>query len=56
MDTIEFYDRGGIGNPQLSKDIKPLKLTAQEKLDLVAFLEALQGDVNNATPPDKLPE
>jgi cytochrome c peroxidase len=56
MATVEFYDRGGIGNPQLSKDIKPLKLTQQEKRDLVAFLESLQGEVNNATPPEKLPE
>jgi cytochrome c peroxidase len=56
MAVVEFYDRGGIGNPQLSKDIKPLKLTAQEKRDLVAFLESLQGEVNNATPPDKLPQ
>jgi cytochrome c peroxidase len=56
LEVVAFYDRGGIGNPQLSKDIKPLHLTEQEKLDLVAFLESLQGDVNNATPPDKLPE
>jgi cytochrome c peroxidase len=56
MDTIEFYDRGGIGNPHLSADIKPLKLTAQEKSDLVAFLESLQGEVYNADPPEKLPE
>jgi cytochrome c peroxidase len=56
MDTIEFYDKGGIGNPQLSKDIKPLKLSQQEKVDLVAFLQSLQGEVNNATPPEKLPE
>jgi cytochrome c peroxidase len=54
--VIDFYDRGGIGNPNLSKEVKPLNLTVQEKRDLVAFLEALTGDVNNAAPPEKLPE
>jgi cytochrome c peroxidase len=55
-EVIDFYDRGGIGNPNLSKEVKPLNLTAQEKRDLVAFLEALTGDVHNASPPEKLPE
>jgi len=53
--VIDFYDRGGIGNPNLSKEIKPLHLTASEKRDLVAFLQALTGDVQNATPPETLP-
>lgn len=56
LQVVEFYDRGGIKNPTLSADIKPLNLTPQEKLDLVAFLESLQGEVNNASPPDKLPQ
>lgn len=56
LEVVEFYDRGGIKNPNLSADMKPLNLTAREKLDLVAFLEALQGEVANASPPDKLPE
>lgn len=54
--VVEFYDRGGIGNPNLSSDIKPLHLSDQEKRDLVAFLEALQGEVTNAQVPDRLPE
>jgi cytochrome c peroxidase len=54
MDTVEFYDKGGVANPNLSKDIKKLGLTQQEKRDLVAFLEALQGEVTNATPPDDI--
>ncbi len=53
--VIDFYDRGGIGNPNLSKEIKPLKLSAEEKRDLVAFLEALSGEVQNASPPESLP-
>jgi cytochrome c peroxidase len=53
--VVEFYDRGGISNPNLSQEIRPLKLTPQEKRDLVAFLEALTGDVTNAEPPESLP-
>jgi cytochrome c peroxidase len=56
MQVVEFYDRGGVKNPNLSADIKPLGLTPQEKLDLVAFMEALTGDVNNAAPPASLPQ
>ena len=55
MAVVEFYDRGGISNPNLSQEIKPLKLSPQEKRDLVAFLEALTGDVTNADPPQSLP-
>jgi len=54
--VIELYDRGGVGNPNLSKEIKPLHLSAQEKQDLVAFLEALTGEVRNADLPQNLPE
>jgi len=56
VEVVEFYDKGGVKNPHLSADIKPLNLTAQEKGDLVAFLEALTGEVNDITPPDKLPQ
>ena len=54
-EVVEYYDRGGNPNPWLSKDMKPLGLSAQEKRDLVAFLEALTGPTNNAQPPDSLP-
>lgn len=40
-DVIEFYDKGGIKNPNLSDEIKPLNLTTTEKAELVAFLESL---------------
>jgi cytochrome c peroxidase len=43
-DVVEFYDKGGIPNKNLDKTMKPLKLTAQEKSDLVAFLKALNGE------------
>jgi cytochrome c peroxidase len=39
--VIDLYDRGGIDRPSRSELIKPLGLTAQEKNDLVAFLETL---------------
>jgi cytochrome c peroxidase len=55
-DVVDFYDRGGIANPNLSKEIKALHLTAGEKRDLVAFLESLTGPVENATPPATLPK
>ena len=44
-DVVEFYDRGGIKNPQLAPEIKPLGLTAQEKADLVEFMKALTGEI-----------
>ncbi|MEH0007933.1 MAG: cytochrome c peroxidase [Flavobacteriales bacterium] len=44
-DVIAFYDRGGGPNPNLDKEIKPLKLTDQEKADLLAFLKSLTGPV-----------
>jgi cytochrome c peroxidase len=56
LEVVEFYDRGGIKNPNLSKEIKPLGLSQQEKLDLVAFLESLTGDIQNAKPPASLPK
>ena len=45
-DLVAFYDRGGVNNPWLSSDIKPLKLTAQEQKDLVAFLQSLTGEID----------
>ncbi len=43
-DVVEFYDKGGGEAMNKSPLLKPLKLTAQEKKDLVAFLEALSMD------------
>jgi cytochrome c peroxidase len=45
-EVVEFYDKGG-GEDKFgtkSDKIKPLKLTAEEKAALVAFLESLSGD------------
>jgi cytochrome c peroxidase len=51
QDVIAFYDRGGKPNPNLSKEIRPLNLSDQEKADLVAFLEALTGEVRGKEKP-----
>jgi cytochrome c peroxidase len=40
-DVIEFYDRGGVRNPNLDSAIKPLNLSSSEKKALVAFLKSL---------------
>ena len=42
-DVVDFYVGGGNSNPQLDREIKPLKLSAQDRNDLVAFLESLTG-------------
>ena len=44
-EVIEFYDRGGNGNPYLDPEIRPLGLTADEKEALLAFLRELSGEV-----------
>lgn len=54
--VVQFYNKGGVPNPTLSKEIKPLNLSDKEVDDVVAFLESLTGDVNNAAPPAKLPQ
>ncbi len=51
LNVVDFYDRGGLQNQWLSKEIKPLRLTAQEKADLVAFLEALTGELHGTGKP-----
>lgn len=43
-EVVEHYDKGGVKNKWLHQDIKPLKLSKQEKSDLVQFLHALNGE------------
>ena len=43
-ETVELYDRGGVANPWLSPDVKPLHLSPREVDALVAFLKALDGE------------
>ena len=42
-DVVDFYDRGAGPNPNVDAALRPLGLSAQEKDDLVAFLESLSG-------------
>ena len=40
-EVVDFYAGGGNSNPNLDQEIKELKLSGQDRADLVAFLEAL---------------
>lgn len=53
-DVIAYYDKGGTPNPQLDEEIFPLKLTPEEKRDLVTFLkEGLSSpEYPDITPPE----
>lgn len=42
--VIDFYNKGGIPNPNLDGGIRPLNLTEAEKKDLVEFMKSLTGD------------
>jgi cytochrome c peroxidase len=55
VEVVEWYDKGGHPNANLDPKIKPLKLTAEEKADLVAFMEALTGDLPKVES-DRLPK
>ncbi len=43
MEVVEHYNKGGTPNKNLSDKIRKLNLSNQEKLDLVAFMEACTG-------------
>ena len=43
-DVVEYYDKGGNPNKNLDERMKPLKLSAQDKKDLVEFMKALNGE------------
>ena len=43
-EVVEFYDRGGIDNPQKDPLVKPLGLSPAEKKALAVFLGSLTGD------------
>ncbi len=56
-EVVEHYDKGGVKNRWLDERLKPLKLTEQEKKDLVAFLKALSGEGwHHIKPPKKFPK
>ena len=56
-EVVEHYDKGGVPNPQLDEEIFPLKLTAEEKADLVTFMkEGLASPDYPDFAPPKLPQ
>jgi len=44
-EVIDFYDGGGHANPYLDTQVRPLRLSEREKSALVAFLQALSGEI-----------
>jgi cytochrome c peroxidase len=54
-EVVEWYDKGGHPNQWLDEKIKPLKLTPEEKADLVAFMKALTGPLPKVQA-ERLPE
>ena len=54
-EVVDFYVGGGNANPHLDKEIRELKLSQRDRADLVAFLEALTGEMPAGVgPPDGL--
>ena len=54
-DILDFYDRGGGAVSGKSPLLQPLGLTAQEKRDLLAFLQTLTGELPIMAPAESLP-
>jgi cytochrome c peroxidase len=56
-DVVEYYVKGGTPNPQLDEEIFPLKLSEQDRADLVVFLkEGLSSEKYPLIKAPKLPE
>jgi cytochrome c peroxidase len=53
-DVVDYYDKGGFANAQLDEEIFPLKLTAEEKKDLITFLKEGLSSANypHVDPPE----
>jgi len=48
--VVDFYDKGGRENPSIDLEMRPLKLTQDEKRALVEFLKSLSGKVSEGWP------
>jgi cytochrome c peroxidase len=48
--VVDFYDQGGRENPSIDVEMRPLKLTPDEKHALVEFLKSLSGKVSEGWP------
>jgi cytochrome c peroxidase len=42
--VIDLYDRGGVDRPSRDPNIRPLDLSAEERANLIAFLQTLTGE------------
>jgi len=51
QDVVEHYNHAGVDRPSRSDLMKPLGLSAQEKTDLVAFLNTLSSDLTPTAAP-----
>jgi cytochrome c peroxidase len=49
--VIAHYEQGGVERPSRSEQMKPVPLTAEERTDLLAFLQTLTSDVDPTTIP-----
>ncbi len=47
QDVIDFYNDGGRKNPYRDPEMRPLRLTKKEKIELRAFLRSLNGTVRD---------
>jgi cytochrome c peroxidase len=54
-EVVDHYERGGDVKDNLSPNMKPIRLTAQDKADLVEFMKSLSGDPMQVTLP-QLPQ
>jgi cytochrome c peroxidase len=45
IDIVDFYGDGGRKNPSLDPEVRPLRLTDEEKRALMLFLESLSGAI-----------
>lgn len=56
-EVVEYYNKGGFANPQLDEELFPLKLSDEQKADLVTFLkEGLSSEDYPDIAPPQLPE
>jgi cytochrome c peroxidase len=53
-EVVRHYEKGGIERPSRARQMFPVELTEQERLDLVAFMQTLTGMPEGDAPP-KLP-
>jgi cytochrome c peroxidase len=49
-DVVRHYEKGGIDRPSRSPLMQPIRLTEEERRDLVAFMETLTGDESGPRP------